>query len=201
MNREEIIKNIDYIKEIVESSNRYTNLSGLAGILCGVFALIGCIISYYLLGSFNLTLASIQFKLLILGILWLIIFTGAVVLQVVFTVHKTHKIGVQPWTKLSHQIVFALLPSLLAGAVLTLYLVKYNQSIFIPGVWILLCGVGIAASGMFSIIAVRLLGWAFILTSIIPLFIWPEYGLIFMALTFGVYHIIYGLVVAIKYRG
>jgi len=201
MNREEIIKNIDYIKGIVESSNRYTNVSGLAGILSGVLALTGCIISYYLLDSFNLTAPLIQSKLLLLGILWLIIFTGAVVLQVVFTVYKAHKIGVQPWTKLSHQIVFALLPGLLAGAILTLYLVKYNQPVFIPGVWILLYGVGIAASGIFSIIAVRLLGWAFILTSTLPLFVYPECGLIFMALTFGVYHIIYGLVVAIKYRG
>ena len=201
MNREEIIKNINYIKEIVESSNCYTNLSGLAGILCGILAFIGCIISYYLLGSFNLTASLIQSKLLMLGVLWLIVFTGALSVQIGFTVRKAHKIGVQPWTKLSHQIIFALLPGLLAGAVLTLYLVKYNQSVFIPGVWILLYGVGIAASGMFSIIAVRLLGWAFILTSILPLFVYPECGLIFMALTFGIYHIIYGLIISVKYRG
>lgn len=201
MDREEIIKNIDYIKEIVESSNLYTNLSGLAGMLCGIFAFIGCIISYYLLGSFNLTASLIQSKLLMLGVLWLIVFTGALSVQIGFTVRKAHKIGVQPWTKLSHQIIFALLPSLLAGAVLTLYLVKYNQPVFIPGVWILLYGVGIAASGMFSIIAVRLLGWAFILTSILPLFVYPEYGLIFMALTFGIYHIIYGVIISVKYRG
>jgi hypothetical protein len=201
MNREEIIKNIDYIKEIIESSNLYTNLSGLAGILCGIFAGIGCIISYSLLGSFNLTASLMQSNLSMLGILWLIVFMAALVVQIGFTVRKAHTTGVQPWTKLCHQIIFALLPSLLAGALLTLYLVKYNQSIFIPGVWILLYGVGIAASGMFSIITVRLLGWAFILTSVLPLFVYPEYGLIFMALTFGIYHIIYGLIISVKYRG
>ena len=201
MEREEIIKNIDYIKEIIESSNRYTNLSGLAGTFCGVLALLGCAISYYLLGSFSLTPDLIQARLLTLGILWLVVFDCALSVQIGLTVRKAHRTGIQPWTKLSRQIIFALLPSLLAGAILTIYLFKYNQSIFIPGVWILLYGVGIAASGMFSIIAVRLLGWAFIITSIIPLFMYPEYGLIFMALTFGIYHIIYGLAVAIKYRG
>ncbi|HLD35334.1 MAG TPA: hypothetical protein VJC37_01325 [Planctomycetota bacterium] len=201
MEREEIIRNIDYIKEIVESSNRYTNLSGLAGIFCGLLALVGCAASYFLLGSFSLTPDLIQAKLSALGILWLIVFTGALSVQIGLTIRKAHITGIQPWTKLSRQIIFALLPSLLAGAILTIYLFKYNQSIFIPGVWILLYGVGIAASGMFSILAVRLLGWAFIITSLIPLFVRPEYGLIFMALTFGLYHIIYGLAVAIKYRG
>ncbi|MCK4908477.1 MAG: hypothetical protein KAS70_01140 [Planctomycetes bacterium] len=202
MKREEIIKNVTYIKEIIESANHYTNLSGPAGILSGGFALIGCYLTYALLGTLNLAAASIKWTevLISLSLIWLIIFICATGLQLIFTIRKARRLEIPFWTKLSRQVIFALAPSLLAGAVLTVYLVRQDQLIFIPPVWILLYGVGVVAAGMFSTVIVRLLGWAFVLTSCLPLFIWPAAGLIFLAVTFGGYHIIYGLIVLVKYR-
>jgi MFS family permease len=203
MEREDIIKNINYMKEVVESSNRYTNLSGLAAIICGLLALAGCGLTYYfgwypkesdsLLAPLDNTAKA--------GIIWLTVFLLAVAIQIIFTVRKAKKMEILPWTKLSRQIIFALIPSLLAGALITFYLFREGQSELIPGFWILLYGVGVSSAGMFSVMAVRILGWAFILTSWIPIFIYPGYGIIFLGITFGIYHIIYGAVIYVKYKG
>lgn len=202
MEREDIIKNINYMKEVVESSNQYTNLSGVAGTLCGIVALIGSGLTAYSIGAIEIhkALPPID-NFFYSGIIWLVVFGLAVIVQVFFTIRKAKKMEILPWTKLSRQIMFVLIPILLAGVMLTIYLIKTGTILIIPPVWILLYGVGVSSAGMFSVLAVRLLGWSFIVTSIFPLFICPEYGLIFMALAFGVYHIIYGLVIYVKYKG
>lgn len=202
MEREDIIKNINYMKEVVESSNRYTNLSGIAGILCGILALIGFGLTSYYIGSIKIhdRLPELD-NLLNTGIIWIAVFGLAILTQVIFTIRKAKKMEILPWSKLSRQILFVLIPSLLAGILLTIYLIQTEEILAIPPTWILLYGLGVSSAGMFSVLAVRLLGWAFIITSIFPLFICPEYGLVFMALTFGVYHIIYGLVIYVKYKG
>jgi len=203
MEREEIIKNVNYIEEVIHSSNRYTNVSGIAGIISGALALIGCFLSYSILSSWNVMSGPVKNEknIIMLIAIWLAVFVLAGAAQIILTIYKARRMEILPWTKLSRQVIFALVPALLAGALLTLYLIDRGQIEYIPGVWILLYGVGIAASGMFSVIAVRVLGWAFILTAIIPLFILPEYGILFLGLTFGIYHIIYGIVVAVKYKG
>jgi hypothetical protein len=100
-------------------------------------------------------------------------------------------------------------PSILAGALLTLALVdpfavgigpQLVQRV-LPGLWLLLYGVGVTTAGAFSIRAVPLMGIGFIVMGVIALFVPAADGDLMMALGFGALQVIFGLRIARRHGG
>jgi hypothetical protein len=57
----------------------------------------------------------------------------------------------------------------------------------------LLYGTAICSVGLFSVRPVSVLGWAFVVAGALTLALPPALGLTMMALSFGGFHIVYGL--------
>jgi hypothetical protein len=100
-------------------------------------------------------------------------------------------------------------PSILAGAVLTFALVdpfvpgvetRLIERVM-PGLWLLLYGVGVTTAGAFSIRAVPLMGLGFIALGTIALFLPAVDGDLMMALGFGVLQVVFGYRIARRYGG
>ena len=83
-------------------------------------------------------------------------------------------------------------PCILAATVLTLRLIGDRHYGFIPGIWILLYGIGLYNAGLFSTEEPRLLGLLFIVTGIVAILVLPGLDLWLAALSFGGYHIAFG---------
>ncbi len=100
-------------------------------------------------------------------------------------------------------------PAILAGAVLTLALVDpYTPGIdphlatrVLPGVWLLLYGVGVTTAGAFSIRAVPLMGFGFVALGVLALFAPVVDGDVMMALGFGVVQTGFGVYIARRHGG
>ncbi|MBI5360022.1 MAG: hypothetical protein HZA48_05510 [Planctomycetes bacterium] len=205
MDTDKALRDLNYIKEIV-SSARYTNLSGAAGIIAGVFASAGFVLTWLLLKdvwiSSNSTFMKIaENRMGELAVIWGAVFVLSGLVQAAFTIRKAKASHISVWSKVSRQVLYAVIPGFLAGAVLTVYFIKERNYFILPSVWMLTYGVAVSASGMFSVAVVRLLGWAFVISSLLPFLLIPESSILAMAVSFGGYHIIYGIIVAKKYGG
>jgi hypothetical protein len=86
-------------------------------------------------------------------------------------------------------------PSVLVAAVLTWKLAVDGQMRMIVPVWMMCYGTGIYAAGLFSVRLPRLLGLTFIVLGAVGLLFFAEYGLVLAAVSFGLLHVLFGVVI------
>jgi hypothetical protein len=101
----------------------------------------------------------------------------------------------------ARKFALAFLPSLVAGAVLTVVLVALGLGSILPGTWLLLYGTAVTAAGALSVRIVPLMGVAFMAMGAGALLVAPAHGDTLMAAGFGGLHIVFGYAVARKYGG
>lgn len=204
MDKEQAFQDIKYIREIMATSSRYTNLSGIASIISGLAALLGCAISYWVLKENNLSPEEIRlfehtFASYPLAITWLLVFIISVLVNTYFIARNAKKIQQPAISSLSKLILFALSPSLIVGCFLTFFFAKQGKTDWIPIVWMIFYGLGVWSAGMFSVQEVRRLGAAFIFTGMLTLLFFLPHVLLLLAISFGGYHIIYGISLIRRY--
>lgn len=109
----------------------------------------------------------------------------------------------------ARKFFFSFWPAILAGATLTLALVDpFVPGIdvrvaarVLPGMWLLLYGMGVTTAGTFSIRAVPLMGFGFIALGVLALFVPALDGDLMMALGFGLLHVVFGVRIAQRHGG
>jgi len=126
-----------------------------------------------------------------------------------FTRLREMKQGMPFWSGVKKRILLTILPPFLAGMGLTvvilahsyLGLVPTNQWSLIPAVWMLFYGVALCQIGNFSVVEVRLLGAGFIIAGLVSAMWFQASPYWTLGLSFGALHIIYGIIVRIRYGG
>lgn len=192
------------IKQIMERSTRFISLSGLSGILSGIYALTGAVIAYYLLYYPNSPVSnrfnyaneeSIVIKLIITAITVLIasIFTG-----LWLTINKAKKQGVSYWDRNSKRFLINTMIPLLAGGAYIFGLIVRNYYGIIAPSCLIFYGLALINGSNFTWGEIRYLGLLEILLGILCLLV-PGYGLLFWSIGFGVLHIIYGTLMYNRY--
>ncbi len=148
---------------------------------------------------------------------WLMVWLGAATLGVAIgssaiLLKMRQRLGKDGKLALSvpaRKFVLSYWPAILAAAVLTLALVDpFTSGIdsrvaerVLPGLWLLLYGVGVTTAGAFSIRAVPLMGFCFIGLGTIALFSPAADGDLMMALGFGALHVVFGVHIARRHGG
>jgi hypothetical protein len=201
MDANEAAGHLAIIRRIMESAAQYTVLPGRAAIVGGVLALAGCAVTFWLLGSTDFQqvaqLEATQ-RSALAGI-WALIAIVAIGQDVLWTVVRARKRGINPWSRLAQMAAYAMAPGVIAGIVLTVALASHNKWQMLPGIWMMLYGSAIWMAGVLSARAPKALGFIFFVAGVLALFWLTSISLILVALTFGLAHIVFGIYLIVRF--
>lgn len=208
MDSNKYLEDITEIKNIMNRSSRFISLSGLSGVLAGVYALIGAALAYFRLK----TVSGANYEGLSgrSSSLWgndiitdlTVIAIGVIVLAActgfVMTLRKSKKSGEKIWDATSKRLVANFLIPLVAGGSFCFVLLQYGAAGLVAPATLIFYGLACVNASKYTMGDVRYMGLAFVLLGMISTqFI--GYGLYFWALGFGIFHIIYGAKMYFKY--
>lgn len=190
----------------MERSTRFISLSGLSGVMAGIYALMGAYAAYtmlyanggeaYVARSGNAdVLHGTNFKLFVLAAVILIV---SVSTGILLTVRKARRKGSAVWSQSSKSLLLSgALPLLSGGCFIIILFMQGHYGIIAPGC-LIFYGLALVAASQYTFGDVKWLGLMEIGLGILATAM-PGYGLLFWAIGFGVLHIIYGTVMHFKY--
>lgn len=182
--------NLRFIRETMERSASFTNVSGIGGIGMGMIALIAAAVAA------NASSDAVWIAAW-LGVAAPLGFAVAAVLMA----RKSRSDGMTLLNGSGRKFAWNLIPPLVVGAVLTVAFVQLGLMELLPGVWLMLYGAAVITGGSYSVRTVPVMGVAFMLTGIAALFAPASWGDAFMAAGFGGLHIVFGAVIWRKHGG
>ena len=183
------IDNLQFIRETMERSTHFTAVPGYGGALMGVTAVAAAYI------------AAQQPHLRGWLIVWLTEAFLAVAIGILAMWQKSKIAKTSLLSAPARKFAFGFVPPMTAGLVMTLGLWKYGNFEMMPPVWMLLYGAAVVTGGAFSVRIVPVMGWIFMAGGAIALLIPASFGNIMMGLTFGLTHIVFGLIIGRRYGG
>jgi len=114
---------------------------------------------------------------------------------------KSKLAGTSLNTAPARKFALSFVPPLVCGVAITLGLWRLGHFEAMIPVWLLLYGAAVVTGGSYSVRAVPIMGWCFIVLGAVAFFLPASTGNIMMAIGFGLFHIIFGIVIARKYGG
>ncbi len=191
------------IKRIMERSSRFISLSGLSGIAVGICALIGATFAWFRINLYNeaytagdMCLSCLREYLLIIAS---VVFVAAFVTATLFTFLKTKKEGVAIWGNSARRLLWNTMLPMLAGGFMLWRMIQLHQYQLVAPASLIFYGLALVNGSKYTIGEVRYLGYAEILLGVINLWLY-HHGLICWAIGFGIFHIIYGILMWWKYE-
>lgn len=200
------IRDIAEIRSMMERSTKFLSLSGLAGIMAGVYALAGAWIVYHYFafnpraieypsappGSASSSLGEvvlIAFAVLVL----------AVGTAVFLSYRKANKRDEKVWNATSRRLLANMAVSLAAGGILALILLAKGLVGLIPPVTLLFYGLAIYHASKFTYNEMKFLGLIQMGLGLTGAW-YPAWGLFLWAIGFGGVHIVYGIYMHFRYE-
>jgi hypothetical protein len=133
--------------------------------------------------------------------LWLIEATLAFAIASWAMWRKARRASTPLFTGPGRKFAFSFVPPLAAGALLTPALFIAGRPELLPGMWLLLYGVGIVTGGAFSVSIVPVMGTAFMTLGAVALVAPASWGNWLMAAGFGMLHMVFGVMIARRHGG
>jgi len=183
------IDNLQFIRETMERSTHFTAVPGYGGVFMGLTAIAAAFIA----GGQPLVKD------------WLAVWIIEAVLAFavgLFAMWQKSKIAKMPLNSApAKKFAMSFLPPLICGIIITFGLWRFGHFEMMIPVWLLLYGAAVVCGGSFSVKAVPIMGWCFILLGTLAFFLPANFGNLLMCLGFGVLHIVFGLIIARRFGG
>lgn len=202
--KSEYLDDISHIKSIMEKSSKFISLSGLSGILAGVYALIGATIAYRIIYTAeiipyeNIRSRMMDNDLILLLAVAISVLLLALTTGILLTIRKARKLGQKVIDNTGKRMLWNLLIPLGTGGIFILILFYREVFFLISPLTLIFYGLALVNASKFTLGDVRYLGYSEIIVGLVCAVL-PGYGLYFWALGFGVLHIVYGTVMHFKY--
>lgn len=179
-----------FVRATVERSALFSSVPGIAGIAMGVTALAA---------AATAALQSTRRE-------WLLVWSAEAVIGAAIGLYgivrkaqrRKESLGVGP----ARRFALGLLPPIVAGGALTVACLREGAPALLPPVWLLCYGIAILGAGAVSAArAVPLLGAAFVVAGLAAIASPVTWGDAYMAMAFGIGHIVAGAIVARHHGG
>ncbi len=210
MSEKNHIEDLAYIRSMMEQSSRFISLSGLSGVGAGVVALLGAAAIYLYLGisplggerwyyvqSPGYEKWGLDYKTFFI-LDAVIVLVLAIAIGYYFSARKAKRAGESLVTKSSLKLLSNFLIPLVTGGVFCIMLLKLGHFGIIAPAMLIFYGLALINGSKYTLEDIRYLGIAEILLGLLATW-YIRNGLLFWALGFGVFHIIYGIRMYMKY--
>lgn len=209
MNSKNYLDDISEIKNMMSKSSRFISLSGLSGILAGVYSLIGAAFAYLRLKEFS-AMDATEYAIrnsapmntsLILDLITIavLVIVAALITGAILSIKKAKKSGESIWNPSSKRLIINFFIPLIVGGIFCLVLIQYEITGLVAPTTLLFYGLACVNASKYTLGDVRYMGLAFIVIGLISTQL-IGYGLFFWTLGFGVFHIFYGALMYFKYE-
>lgn len=193
------------IKSMMERSTRFLSLSGLSGILAGIYSLSAAGLAWHWIyfpssswstGTESLSFQDLLNRLLLLSLVTLI----AAVSSAYFLSKKKGAGNAQPfWSPASKRFLQSLFLPVALGGFFCFALLHESAFELIPAAMLLFYGIGLVQSAQFTLGEIKNLGYTQLALGLIAAF-FPDFGLLCWALGFGLFHVIYGTLMYFRHE-
>lgn len=196
------IQDIAEIRSIMERSTKFLSLSGLAGIMAGIYAFAGAYIAYAVYSFnpdeivYNSPEPSSLSAVIFLAVAILILAIGT---AIVLSWNKAKRRDENVWNATSRRMVANMAVPLVAGGIFILILLSKDLIGLIAPSTLLFYGLALYTASKFTYDDVKFLGLIQMALGLISTW-FIEYSLLLWALGFGVVHIGYGIYMHLKYE-
>lgn len=153
------LENLDFIRETISRSGVFTAVPGQGMMGMGLVATVGAYVA-------ALRLSQDWWIYTWIGVAVLAWSIGMGTMAV-----KARRVAQPIWTGLGRRVLIGFSPAIVAGIVLTEVFYEFHLDALLPGMWLLLYGVGICGAGAFSVRIVPLLGMAFMAASLLAFYV------------------------------
>lgn len=211
-------KNGDYIDQLqeirtmMERSSRFISLSGWSGILAGIYALAGAWFArWYYYGHLNEYMDRLGelisgpslfkdpgyygFFILDAGLVVVLALSTGIVL----TIRRARQKGQRIWDRVALRMLINLAIPLFTGGIFCLLLLKYRLLGLIAPSMLIFYGLSLINASKYTLYELKYFGLAQVVLGLISMY-YIGHGLLFWSIGFGVFHILYGGYMWMKYE-
>lgn len=204
MNKEQHLKDLQEIREIMTRSSRFMSLSGLAGVLAGGSALLGAWLAYITIYAGSDYFVMERVIIPTYDIIKLLAIAGAVLLVslgggIFFSYRKAQKRSETFWNDQAKLVLINLMIPLAAGGILCLIMLGKGYVGVLAPITLVFYGLALVNASKYTLTEIRSLGLIEIVLGLVAMQ-FLGYGLAFWAVGFGVLHIVYGIWMYLKYE-
>lgn len=193
------IEQLSDIRNLMDRSSRFLSLSGLSGVMAGIYAIAGAYGSLYIINHRSeryVTLESREFLYIVLIACSVVILSLAT--GVILSVRKARKRQEKVWNGSSKRMLINLFIPLATGGVFGIMLLKQQHYGLIAPITLIFYGLGLVNASKYTFETLRSLGILFVVLGLINTG-FPGYGLQFWTIGFGLFHIVYGTLMYLKF--
>lgn len=200
MSNEDYLKDISEIKHLMNKSSRFISLSGLSGILAGIYALIGASVAFWLVNTYSYGKLFIFHGWVFwtcMAVLMMVAVLSALT-GIILTIRKAKKNDEKIWDSSSQRLLINFLIPLFVGGLYCFIILdqgRYGQT---GGLMLIFYGLALVSASKYSLGDIRYLGYIQIFLGLIASY-YPGYGFWLWVMGFGIMHIIYGTWMHFKY--
>lgn len=204
MKEEEIYSELSSIRNLMERSSRFISLSGLSGVLAGLYALTGALVAYRIVYREGSGLRLRDFYVNDPLVLWplfaiaLAVLVLSITTGVWLTIRQAKRKGENFWNPVSRRLLTSLCIPLFTGGLLILALIARGEYDIIAPVSLIFYGLALVSGSHYTYSDVKFLGFLEIALGLLAALM-PGFGLIFWVIGFGFLHILYGAIMHFKY--
>ena len=185
----EHLQAIQDIKTMMERSTRFSSISGKAGIVVGMLA----VIVFAGIKWYDVTSVSSLFVVMV-GTLMVALFIG-----LYLSIAKANKEGAAIFDTTAKRFLVQFFIPLFVGGMLCLIFACQNQIEYIPAMMLIFYGFALVHASKFSLDTIKNLGYLEIIAGLVAT-AFTQYGMWCWVIGFGVLHIIYGFIIYTKYE-
>ncbi len=212
MKQEDILNDLSHIRSLMERSNKFISISGVSGILIGLYALAALIflfiklkITFVTFGGINSGASLMSFSSENPSVVRLTYIYTAIILLilslgtgVILARKKAKENGQSIWNLSSKSLLLSVSGPLISGGIFAIVATQKGVFEVIVPTFLIFYGLALFSGGTFTFKEIRILGILQVVLGLLA-FVYAPYSLLFFGMGFGILHIIYGIVIMKKY--